>query len=152
MRLRGYGRNKIVHLLALWRSGFKLMVQPEGFCVHRWHPRTEVHQQYAHATRNEGVRLKSHNLVLYQQVGMGEREGAHQGAPAGGPVVGGARGGGRGRSELVTKTTEKWLGVDHRPKTRPKLPWASSGIISHLCTYALTFLVLQAYPPRGASM
>lgn len=47
-RFRGYGKNKIVHLMLLDALRWTFMVHPSGFLVHRWHERTavrDVHQR-----------------------------------------------------------------------------------------------------------
>ena len=42
VRFRGYGQNKIQHIANMNATGFKFVVHPQAFIVHRSHPETPM--------------------------------------------------------------------------------------------------------------
>lgn len=73
-KFKGYGLNKIVHVVNLYKSGFKFMVHPDGFLIHRPHKQSEArkvvaYQAFLHNQKREDVRgtLYEKVKVLYNQ-------------------------------------------------------------------------------------
>lgn len=63
IRFRGYGFNKIVHLLHMNYTGTKFFVLPKAFIIHRNHKKTAVYEKYIadkKAAGRQGVRVASH--------------------------------------------------------------------------------------------
>lgn len=61
----------MVQILLLRKLGFKFMVHPTGFCVHRWHPVSSASEAYrgrGGSLNTRALDLKAHWELLYNKV------------------------------------------------------------------------------------